>query len=314
MAAADEIGEPYGAYIRDASVHARGQVAFAERWDVDHVSAISCPTTEAADLGAKVIYYDDQPPAIDEVDALLQDKSRLSTLKVAPPGKRMTKRLETLRLMKRAVGTDRTVEGWVEGPVAEASDLRGINRIMMDFYDDPGFVRELFAFVFENAMAFAALQKEAGAEIMGVGDAASSLTGPDIYREFVWEWQKKYMSALHGMGLKVRLHICGNINFMLPMLKDVDFDILDLDSMVSVEAARGVLGSRRLLSGNIDPVRVLRNGSPGDVTDGFAHCLAGALGGMYAVNAGCEVPRDTPAANFEAMRRFARDRAPGRLA
>jgi MtaA/CmuA family methyltransferase len=310
MAAADAVGEKYGAYIKDASVHAKGQIAFAERWDVDHVSAISCPTTEAADLGATVIYYDNQPPAIDEENALLANKSKLGGLRVIQPGTRMTKRLETLRLLKKGVAGERLVEGWVEGPVAEASDLRGINRFMVDFYDDPEFVRDLFAFVFENAMAFARLQKEAGAEIMGVGDAASSLTGPDIYGDFIWEWQKRYASALHEMGLKVRLHICGNITFMLPMLKDVDFDILDLDSMVSMEAARRVLGPGRLLSGNIDPVRMLRNGSPEDVARGFAECLAAAGGGMYAVNAGCEVPRDTPIGNLEAMRRFARSHVP----
>jgi MtaA/CmuA family methyltransferase len=306
MAAADAVGEKYGAYVRDASVHARGQIAFAERWDIDHVSAISCPTTEAADLGAAIIYYEDQPPAVDERKALLADKRKLSELRVIEPGVRMTKRLETLRLLKEGAGKDRLVEGWVEGPVAEACDLRGINTLMMDLYDDPPFVRELFAFVFENAMAFARLQKDAGADIMGVGDAASSLVGPDIYRECVREWQRSYASALHAMGLRVRLHICGNTTALLPMLKEVEWDILDLDSMVSIEAARSAVGPGRLLSGNIDPVRALRNGSPEDVERGFTECFEAAGSVMYAVNAGCEVPRDTPPENLEAMRRFAR--------
>jgi MtaA/CmuA family methyltransferase len=305
MAAADGIGAKYGAYVREASIHARAQLAFAERWDVDHVSAISCPTTEAADLGATVIYYDDQPPAIDERLALLTDKGSLLTLKVAQPGRRMTKRLETLRLLAEGTGGERLVEGWVEGPMAESCDLRGINSLMLDLYDDPGFVQELFSFVFENAMAFARQQKEAGAEIMGVGDAASSLAGPGLYEEHIWGWQKRYAAALHDMGLKVRLHICGNTTAILTMLKEVEWDILDLDSMVSLEAARAAVGPGRLLSGNIDPVRVLRNGSPKDVEEGFAECLAQA-GGAYAVNAGCEVPRDTPKENIEAMRRFAR--------
>jgi uroporphyrinogen-III decarboxylase len=132
MAASDAVGEKYGAYVKNALIHANGQIAFAERWDVDHVSAISCPTTEAEDLGAAVSYYEDQPPAIDEENALLADKSKLKELKVIQPRKRMTKRLETLRLMKEGVGGEKLVEGWVEGPVAEACDLRGINRFMVD--------------------------------------------------------------------------------------------------------------------------------------------------------------------------------------
>ncbi len=306
MAAADEVGEKYGRYVADAAVHARCQLAFAERWDIDHVSAISCPTSEAADLGAAIIYYEDQPPAVDEGRALLADKGRLSRLRVIEPGKRMSKRLETLRLLKAGVGAERMVEGWVEGPAAEACDLRGINALMLDFYDDPGFVRELFSFVFENAMAFARLQKEAGAEVMGVGDAASSLVGPALYRDLVLEWEKKYASSLHAMGLVVRLHICGNTTDLLPLLRDVEWDILDLDSMVSLESARAAMGPGRLLSGNVDPVRVLRNGSPEDVEGGFKLCFAEAGASSYAVCAGCEIPRDTPSENLAAMRRFAR--------
>ena len=306
MVAASEVGERYGAYIQDARIHARGQLAFAEAWDVDHVSAISCPTTEAADLGANVIYYEDQPPAIDERDAFLSDKTRLSRLRPIPPGRRMTKRLETLRLLREGVSGTRLVEGWIEGPTAESCDLRGINSFMVDFFEDPSFVQDLMAFVFENAMAFARLQREAGAEIMGVGDAASSLVGPDLYREHVWEWQKRYVSTLQAMGLLVRLHICGNATPLLPMLRDVPADILDLDWMVPIDEARREVGPERLLSGNIDPVRVLRNGSAAAVREAFQGCWTAAGQSRYAVNAGCEVPRDTPKENLAAMRDFAR--------
>jgi uroporphyrinogen-III decarboxylase len=292
MIAARSIGERYGAYVRDPLIHARGQVAFAEAWDVDHVSAISDPTSEAEDLGARVIWYEDQPPAIDERQALLADKRTLSRLGPIPPGPRMTKRLETLRLLREAVRGQRLVEGWIEGPAGEACDLRGINAFMMDLFEDPCFARELLDFVFENAMAFARLQLQAGAEIIGVGDAASSLVGPELYREFIWEEQRRFVDALHGMGLLVRLHICGDVGPLLPML-----------------------GPRRLIAGNVDPVRVLQNGTPAEVERALERCLLEAGSTAFAVNAGCEVTRDTPATNLAAMRRFARghgDAAPPR--
>jgi MtaA/CmuA family methyltransferase len=310
MIAARGIGAPYGAYVRDARIHARGQLAFAEAWDVDHVSAISDPTSEAEDLGAIVIHHEDQPPAIDERQALLADKGALLRLARRPPGPRMTKRLETLRLLREGAGGERLVEGWIEGPAAEACDLRGINAFMMDLLEDPAFVRDLFALVFENAMAFARLQREAGAEVMGVGDAASSLVGPDLYRELIWEWQRRYVEALHAMGLLVRLHICGNVEPLLPMLAEVPADQVDLDAMVSLRSARAALGPRRLLAGNLDPVRVLQDGTPADVERALRSCLEQAGATRYAVNAGCEVTRDTPAANLEAMRRFARAGSP----
>jgi MtaA/CmuA family methyltransferase len=310
MIAADAIGVPYGKYVLDAEVHARGQVEFARLYDVDHVSAISCPTTEAADLGASIIYYPDQPPAVDEENALLADKTRLSSLAVADPGsgRRMSKRLEVIRLLKERIGGEKLVEGWIEGPMAESADLRGINRVMVDLIDDPGFVRELIAFVYENAMSFARAQVRAGADIIGVGDAASSLIGPELYGEFALEWEKKYIESIHAMGALVRLHICGSTNALFPQLAEVNADIVDLDSMASIAGAREQMGADRMLSGNIDPVRVLQDGTPAEVTAAFTRCFAEAGGRRYAVNAGCEVPRRTPPANLGAMRDFARSR------
>jgi MtaA/CmuA family methyltransferase len=201
---------------------------------------------------------------------------------------------------------ERLVEGWIEGPAAEACDLRGISAFMMDLLEDPPFVRDLLRFVFENAMAFARLQRQAGAESMGVGDAASSLVGPELYREFIWEEQRHFVDALHGMGFVVRLHICGDAGPLLPMLAQVGADQLDLDWMVSIEAARAALGPRRLVAGNVDPVLVLQDGTPADVERALGRCLEQAGRGAYAVNAGCEVTRDTPPPNLAAMRAFAR--------
>ena len=223
MAAAAEIGEPYGRYILDARVHARGQVAFAGRYDIDHVSVISCPTTEAADLGAAIIYYDDQPPAIDETHALLADKRRLASLRVPDPGagRRMSKRLETVRLLKEAVGGEKLVEGWVEGPRPElrpAGHQHGDARLLRR----PAVPPRPDGLRLRARITFARAQVDAGADIIGVGDAAASLVGPQIYRDFVWDYEKKYVAALHGLGVPVRLHICGNINALLPMLADVE--------------------------------------------------------------------------------------------
>ena len=61
----------------------------------------------------------------------------------------MSNRLRAVEGLAAATGSDRLVEGWVEGPCAEAADLRGIIHLMLDFYDDPAFVRELVDFTVE---------------------------------------------------------------------------------------------------------------------------------------------------------------------
>src|SRR5271157_266804 len=129
MFAADQVGAKYLEYATDYHVQVEGQIRVAERFGVDHVSVISDPCCEAADLGATLKFFPDQPPAIDEENALLKDKAKLASLEVPDPARpgRMRNRAEGVKLLKERVGNDKVVEGWIEGPCAEGADLRGIN-------------------------------------------------------------------------------------------------------------------------------------------------------------------------------------------
>jgi MtaA/CmuA family methyltransferase len=288
-----------------------GQIRTAEKFDFDYVSCISDPAREAADCGAAVQHFDNQPPAIDEIHALLADKSVLGRLKMPDPqgGGRMHDRVKAAALFRERIGGQKLIEGWIEGPCAEAADLRGINRMMTDFYDDPAFIRDLFDFCVAMGLAFARAQADAGADLIGVGDAAASLVGPQIYEEFVRPCQQRLVDGLHAMGARVRLHICGNIRRILPSVGSLGCDMVDIDSMVPMEQARREMGAKVALAGNLDPVKTLRNGSPEQIASAIAECHRQA-GPPFIVGAGCEVPRDTPEANVRAMTAYARSHRP----
>ena len=307
MFAARQVGAKYGAYARDHRVLVEAQLRTAEKFGFDYVSAISDPAREASDCGAAIAWFDDQPPAIVEERAFLADKAALGRLRIPDPfgGGRMHDRVRAVEGLRKAAGDDLLVEGWIEGPCAEGADLRGINTLMMDFYDDPGFVRDLFELVVELELRFAKAQVEAGADIIGVGDAAASLVGPKIYEKHVWPHEKKLVDGLHALGTRVRLHICGNTRPILAGMGRLGCEIVDLDYPSPMAEGRQAMGPDQVLLGNLNPVLVLRNGSPGDVTRTLAECHAGA-GRRFIVGAGCEVPRDTPEENVLAMRDYAR--------
>jgi MtaA/CmuA family methyltransferase len=306
MFAADHAGVKYGDYAADHRVLVDAQIAIAEAYDFDYVSAISDPAREATDCGADVQFFDDQPPAIQEGNALLADKAALDALQIPDPqGEgRMGDRVRGVALLKQRVGEQKLIEGWIEGPCAEAADLRGINTLMLDFYDDPDFVRRLFDFTLEMGLKFAQAQVDAGVDIIGVGDAAASLIGPQLYEQFVWSYEKRLVEGLHAMGTTVRMHICGNINKILDGLGRLGCDIVDLDFMVPVADARRAMGPDQVLLGNIDPVRVLRDGTPESITEAITRCHREA-GDRYIIGAGCEVPRGTPPENVRALTEYA---------
>ncbi len=310
MFAADTAGVRYGDYARDYRVLVEAQLRTAEKYGFDYVSAISDPAREAADLGAAIEYFDDQPPAIIEERALLLDKSRLASLVQPDPARpgRMHDRLLAVEALAAGVGGVLFVEGWVEGPCAMAADLRGINNLMLDFHDDPDFVRDLFAFVIAMESAFAKAQIAAGAEIIGIGDAAASLVGPRIYQNFVLPGEQQLIREIHAAGAKARLHICGNTGRILGGMGQTGADMIDLDYPSPVADARAATGTAQPLLGNLDPVRTLRDGTPETVTAAIAQCHAEA-GDAFLVGAGCEIARDTPEANVFALSRYAASHA-----
>lgn len=309
MYAGDVAGIEYGRYARDYRLLAEAQLRVAERFGFDYVSAISDPAREASDLGAAVEWFDNQPPAIDESRALIHEKSVLSGLALPDPRApgRMRDRVEGVRLLAEKAGHELMVEGWVEGPCAMGADLRGLNTLMLDFADDGEFVEALFDFAVRMEIEFAMAQVEAGAGLIGVGDAAASLVGPRLYNQFVLPYEKKLIGAIRAMGVPVRLHICGNTKRIVKGMGETGAEMIDLDFLTTLGEARAAMGPEQVLAGNIDPVRALRDGTPESIEAALAECHAQA-GEAYIVAAGCEVPRGTPAENVEAMARFARSR------
>lgn len=148
-------------------------------------------------------------------------------------------------------------------------------------------------------MRFAHAQIEAGADLIGVGDAAASLIGPRLYTQFVQPHETALVEGIRAAGGRVRLHICGKTGKLYRGMAATGADIIDLDFLAPMDAARTEMGPDQILLGNLDPVRVMRDGTPEMVAAAFAECHHQA-GCRYILGAGCEVPVGTPAANLRA--------------
>lgn len=298
--ATQRIGKPQRAYYLDYRVLVEANLRMIEEFDVDIAQAISDPYREAADFGAEIEFPDDDLPV--SMTPLLQELDDIKKLKRPDPatGKRMSDRLEAIRLFREQVGGEVPVMGWVEGALAEATDLRNINQIMLDLVLNPEWVDELCEICTEVAVDFARAQVEAGADIIGLGDAVGSLVSPEMYRRFALPYEQRIFAAVHEMGALCRLHICGNTNRIIDDMAASGADIVDLDHMVDMAGAAAKYGDRLSICGNFDPVTVMLQGTPDDVYNATLHCME--IGGPRSFSAaGCEIPVNTPPENLHAQ-------------
>lgn len=298
--AARYIRQPYRLYATDYRVLVEGYLRCQEDFKLDQVSVISDPFREAADLGANVMFPEDDVPLCK--DPLLKTYSDVKKIRRISPhdGRRMSDRIRGVDLFRERVAGDVSICGWVEGPLAEFVDLRGMSDAMTDFYDAPAFFDDVSEVLVDIASDFAIAQHRAGADIIGVGDAAASLVSAETYAAKVLPWEQELFRRIHAAGAKVKLHICGNTTHILDSIALAGADVVDIDWMVDLKLARDKLGPDATLCGNFDPSGVLLMQTPDAVRRACLKCCEDA-GGKFILMPGCEVPRDTPIANFLAL-------------
>ena len=298
--AAEYIGSYYGAFASDYRVLVEANLRCAEEFGFDQLSAISDPYRETAAFGAPIEFPHDGVPIC--LKPPLEEDPDLSKLRRPDPLKeaRMLDRIKAVRAFKERAGERFSIMGWVEGPAAEAADLRGVSNFFVDLLDEPAYADALMARCVETAIEFAESQVAVGADTIGIGDAVASQVSAKVYESLILPHEQRLVAALHEMRAHVRLHICGNIKHILPGIATLGLDVIDIDHMVNLAEARRMLGPKSTLAGNVDPVACVMRGSPEAIATAVRRCYAQA-GEPFMVAAGCEIPASTPPSNLEAL-------------
>ena len=268
---------------------------------LDHSVLVDANLAVAADFGLEVEFPADNLPL--NRNPLIAEPGDLK--KLVPPnpatGRRMSDRLEAIRLFREKAGGEIPIMGWVEGALAEASDLRSMYLTMTDLVSRPEWLTELLEICAEVEIAFARAQVEAGADIIGLGDTVCSQISPKMYQQFALPYEQRIFTAVHEMGAVTRLHICGNTTRLLPDMLQSGADIIDLDWMVEIEKAAQLFDDKAAICGNFDPVTVMLQDTPETVRDATLACIQKGGKRLFS-GAGCEIPEGTPDENLLAQR------------
>lgn len=298
--AAKYAGVPYREFCLQPERMVEANIRCHEDFGVDIVTVMSDPYGEAMDYGMAVEFPEDENPHA--LRPLWDDEPSADTLPMPriEDTVRMRDRVRTIRLYAEKLKGQCPIAGWVEGPIAEYCDIRDINEAMMDLAGEEDYVDEILEKITRQAIYYAEAQLEAGADIIGIGDAACSLLGPALYEQYAFPYEKRIVDAIHAKGGLAKLHICGNIQPLLPKIAELGADIVDADWMVDFAYANETLKGISAVCGNFDPVTVMLQGSVQDIHDAVNACVK-AGNGTTLISGGCETPPATPHENLRAV-------------
>ncbi len=298
--AAKFIGSNYAAFASDYRVLVEANLRCAEHFGFEQLSAISDPYRETEGFGAAIEYMEEGPPRC--VEPPLAKDPDMARLKSPDPRRsiRMLDRVRAIEAYKDRAFGQYSIMGWIEGPAAEAADLRGVSAFLMDLMTDPEYAACLMDRCVAVGIDFARAQLEAGADTIGIGDAIASQVSPGTYAELIFPREKRMVEAVHAAGGLVRLHICGNTSHLLPWFAGLGCDVIDLDWQVDLAQARAVLGERQTIVTNLDPVSAVMESSPDRIRGAIGQQYA-SVGNRLMIGAGCEVPPGTPHENLAAL-------------
>jgi MtaA/CmuA family methyltransferase len=291
----------YEEFMTDYHVLVESNIKCLEKINHDAVGLISDPFRETSTFGASVEFSGNNNPVCEPIVNDTDDLDLLKNPDVYKAG-RTSDRIKAAEYYKKLLGDDIPVIGWIEGPLAEAADLSGVNNILMNILMEPDFVRRLMDICVITAKDFARAQIEAGCLVIGIGDALCSQIDPETYSSYVLPLHQEIIDFIHELGAFTKLHICGDITHHLPYVALTRTDILDLDWMVDFNTARNICKNEMILCGNLDPVSCIQKMTPENVSIHASRLIAKQKNTRFILSGGCEITRDTPLENILAMK------------
>ncbi len=295
-------------YTTNAQALADSVLCYYERFKPDAVWVSADTWVSAEAMGAKVGATDDNQPFGGVGEPFVRsaaDIDRFPAPDVSTQG-RYPQMLEALSRVVEALGKDVFVVACFDQyPFSLAAALMGINAIMLKVLDDPPFVEALMQRCSDYAAAYARALGHAGADMLSGGDSPAGLLSPDLYRQLALPAETRLIASIKSNTRQpVSLHICGNATPILPLMAKSGADVLELDHAVNIDEACRIAGPDTALWGNLDPIRVLAQGTAESVRQKALETLQAVKTAghrRFVLSSGCTLAVETPAENLQAL-------------
>lgn len=185
--------------------------------------------------------------------------------------------------------------------------LRGMENLMVDFYEHPDFVHDLLNAItdFNLAQIREALRYDVDAFQIGDdwGQQQGLQMGPGPWRTFIKPCLARMYSTIRNAGRKVFIHSCGKVDSLFDDLVEIGLDCFNPFQPEVMDVARLMkqYHGRLAFFGGLSTQRTLPYGSPADVRAEVRRLIDLGRDGGYIFAPAHSVEGDVPLANLLAM-------------
>ena len=288
--------------ISNSTLQARGMQTVAENTPAAAAVSFMDLSVEAECFGCAVTVTDDEVPTIE--NPIITDEDEAAALTVPKVGSGRTGiYLDAIKQAKELI-TDRPVFAGMIGPYSLAARLFDVSEIMMNCYDDPDMVHTVLEKCTQFLAAYAKAYRDVGADGIVMAEPVAGLLSPSLEEEFSAPYVKQIVDAVQNDDFIVIYHNCGNnVPKMLPSILSTGAAAYHFGNAVDLE--KDILQkvpADVLVMGNVDPVGVLRMGTPESVREATTELLKKCTPyPNFVLSSGCDMPPKTPWENIHAF-------------
>jgi uroporphyrinogen decarboxylase len=185
--------------------------------------------------------------------------------------------------------------------------LRGLQTLLMDFYDHPKFIRELFHAItdYNIVQITEAVKYDIDAIRFGDdwGQQHGLQMGPKLWHEFIYPELKRMYKVARDAGKYVIIHSCGDVDELFDDLVEIGVQCFNpfQPEVMDTAALLKQYRSRLAFYGGMSTQKILPYGSAEDVCRETQRLLELGRNGGYIFSPAHDVPKDVPLDNMLAF-------------
>jgi uroporphyrinogen-III decarboxylase len=191
------------------------------------------------------------------------------------------------------------------GPLTVATHLMGATNFLLGLKLEGAATHRLLRLTTTLVRQWLEAQAEALREVEGVLvlDDIAGFLSPQDYLEFAHPYLKEIFGAFPGVLRMFHNDTDNPVSYR--HLSDLGIDVFNFTHLQSLARVRELAGPAITLMGNVPPLEILTQGTPGQVQQAAQDCVR-AHGGArrLLLSAGGGVPPGAPAANLRALAQF----------